>query len=598
MKKNLISYRTKLLLLVFCVCSFMGSYCFSQSLVEQLQKLEAGESTTVSVDTETSSNNDFKVNAQMDRSDRTYMPGESFRLKINSEKSGHLYIACESGGKTNLIFPNDHAKANQISARREYTFPATGAPFAWRIQGKPGTKENLILVVAERPLNINGFDLNSLSNQEKELFATNPVEVVPNFKMGSTTLGYQIVDKRPQTPSTTPTPGPTRPSSNTKRIAMIFTQTHMINPDSRKLERDRNIEFRVDNAIHVGNVLKKLGGINGDVDILYGEDFNKRKIKEAFANLARKTNPGDEIFIYWESHGGTGIKDTTGREPDGKHEFLCMVDYATNEKDGYIQDDEFADMLGVFKDRRVMILMEACHSGGLLESSSRNINRSVLDTSDLLSDARLCSVCKGDIDYSDLVSKNSGILNFSDIRGNSESGSEMSFSSFATASEGTPSSGNLLQSLHSLTKSAKGDTPDEQVFVTNVASRLAQTISKDINSQTPNLSIIFSSSKHEVSYCASVDEKGEIITLPDSEGTQRRIGAPVLSLVMVMADTQGNLTTNRDRAYFDDVWNVAKELIPANVARIAASSAGARGATQMPVYMNTIKDVCVRPATR
>ena len=596
---NIIRRTLQMSFLSLTVCFFLSTpppNLFAQSIMEQLKALESGNPVTPSPnnETETDTNSDFKIIASMDRPDRTYLSGESFRVRIRTEKPGHLYIACESDGKKTLIYPNDYAKANLISARTEYVLPANNAAFTWRIHGKPDTKEKILIVVSERPLNMKEFDINSLPDQEKDLFSINPVEVVPNFRIGQVAIDYTIVEKRSQPPQ--PTPTPTMPTTRPRRIAMIFSQTHKVNPETRRVEEDRNVKFRIDNAIHITNVLKSYGRIDGNVDILRGTDFNKKKIKETFAKLARETNPGDEIFIYWESHGGTGIPDRTGREPDGKHEFLCMYDYRPNAAytDGYILDDEFADMLAVFKDRRLMILLEACHSGGMMRSSSRSFTER-----ELISDAEFRNACQGNVDYSDLLATRKRILDFSDVRGHVPLASEVNFSFTAPSSENAPAAGGLRQSLRSLVNNAKNDDSSEElVFVANVQSRLAQTLAKDIDPQTPNLAIIFSCSKHESSWCAAVDADGEIITLPDSTGTNRLIGAPVLALILAMTDAQGELTANKDRALFDDAWGVAKDLIPKNGARLARLAPDAGNPTQTPVYMNTIKDICIRPPSQ
>lgn len=520
----------------------------------------------------------FQVMVAMNRENRTYMPGEYFQLSISTERRGYLYITSTSAtGETSLIFPNEFVRDKRIYPGSVYIFPAERAPFAWQVHGEPGTVERLAVVVSERPLAMKGFDFSSLPSHEKSLFNSKIVQVVPNVGtgvsrsgIGSVELEFQIVGGGPH-----PQPGPERPdhpapTGKTKRVGMIFSQTHMNDKDGN-YEEDRNADYRVANAIHVVNALNKYGKFDEKIGIIYEKDFNKKKITETFAELAQKTNPGDEIFIYWESHGETGKRDTGGRESDGKHESLCMYDYYTNKKDGYILDDDFAEMLTVFKGRRVMILMEACHSGGLLESSSRNTNTNAKNISNQLSKENLSRVCRGDIDYTSLVKNSKSVLNFSDVRSNNAQGS-------------------LLDAVGSLAGGkgdAKGES-NEQVFLKNFAARLKK--AKDLSADTPDLAIIFSCSKQEVSYCTTLDDKGEEVMLADSNGVKRKIGAPVYALVLAMAKTDSNQTL------FDDVWNIAKDLIPANAARIAAGNENARDATQVPVYMNTVKDICIRPA--
>lgn len=86
--------------------------------------------------------------------------------------------------------------------------------------------------------------------------------------------------------------------------------------------------------------------------------------------------------------------------------------------------------------------------------------------------------------------------------------------------------------------------------------------------------------------------------IPDSEGKNHPIGAPTYSLLLTLNDTEGKYIKDKNKTTMDDVWNLAKVIIPANAERISQLCEEQRGKTQVPVYMNTIPDVCVRPAAQ
>lgn len=132
-----------------------------------------------------------------------------------------------------------------------------------------------------------------------------------------------------------------------------------------------------------GITLRSLGDFDEMLTVA-GEYLNKEQVTATFAALAKQTNPGDEIFIYWNGHGGV-TKDDDGDERDfaggqtvstaggqsaDGDETVSL--YETNLCEGEarfratsLTDDEVGVLFAKLKGRKVVAFFETCHSGGL-----------------------------------------------------------------------------------------------------------------------------------------------------------------------------------------------------------------------------------------
>lgn len=387
-------------------------------------------------------------------------------------------------------------------------------------------------------------------------------------------LGPESSQPTPSTPSTTP-------SANHKRIAFIFSQTHEFDVRKREFVPDRNIIFRVGNYIQVRSALKRFGKFDV-IGSLAGPDLTKANVKQVFQLLAKETQPGDEIFIYWESHGATDddniFPDRRSEEADGRHEFLYLGIPAP---DQVILDDEFAEMLLLLKERRVMLLMEACHSGGLLAhgaQGSRNLSPLIKSFSTNAPETfaeEMNELC-GNYDYTSIRPLLDNIITSSASTTN-----RTSLADFA---------GNNRSGKKSL-------------FFRNAFKKFQE---KDIQGDHPNLSVIFSSGETENSYCPLVNTKNETVVydlekrrwlaMKNPEGKVLPVGAPVFALIVALSDTSGKYSQG-DHTDFADVWKIAKDLIPANNGRIDSNQpVSERNGSQTPQYLNNTGPIDIRPA--
>ncbi|MBQ8363424.1 MAG: caspase family protein, partial [Thermoguttaceae bacterium] len=122
-----------------------------------------------------------------------------------------------------------------------------------------------------------------------------------------------------------------------------------------------------------------------DVDetiTISGKYLNKKQIDNVFDILAKKTEPNDEIFVYWNGHAGPvsfsdadgvvtrddlGVKD----EADGCDEYLSLyecfkpVRNLEEAREQRMIDDDLAANFKKLAGRRVTAFFEVCHAAGL-----------------------------------------------------------------------------------------------------------------------------------------------------------------------------------------------------------------------------------------
>lgn len=497
----------------------------------------------------------FRVNVRCSHSDHTYHPDEPVQLFIQSEKDGYVYIR---DGKNQQVYPNEYHSQNAITAGQEQRYPPENAPFTWKFDGaKP--QEELTVYVSRTPL------------------AAKDLITMPTEEIVKITMTFHIRDAA-TTPPTTPTPEP-EPSSKSQRYLAMFIQTHVTHYQTGEWILDRNFRYRVGNSVQVRHAMLNVGEC-ADLGLITGTDFTKPKIYRAFQNMLEKTKPGDEIFIYWESHGGPTNKfgDTTG-EADGVNEvlFLSSVKYhpeaekiADLTPEDILTDDEFAELVTSLKDRKVMIIMEACFSGGMVEGAANNQlfsrSRSPFPRNELEEIGQvIIHLSNQPLNLQPIWRESSTICNYDDVPMNQRFAANRSRSGF-------------------------------QSFANQFFRKI-----KDIQTDHNNLAMFMSCSEDESSWCAVINpQTGEVFLLKCGELDDNKelvlpIGAPVYALLLVMVDKEGKYTKTPGHPTFDDFIQVANRLIPANNARIVRLHPNHAGNTQVPRSINNIGEVLLIP---
>jgi len=135
----------------------------------------------------------------------------------------------------------------------------------------------------------------------------------------------------------------------------------------------------------------KLNGVSLDLDMMTEMaqlmGFQKRGIKtleheqattanvyQTFDNwLVKGTAPEDRVLIYFSGH-GSQVPDENNDETDKFDEVLLLYDTSLSVKNGrqtltgVLHDDRFHRMLAQIESTNILIILDACHSGGATRS--------------------------------------------------------------------------------------------------------------------------------------------------------------------------------------------------------------------------------------
>ncbi len=108
------------------------------------------------------------------------------------------------------------------------------------------------------------------------------------------------------------------------------------------------------------------------IKILTDEQATAKGILRAFDNwLIRGSKRGDNVLFFYSGHGTYVIDDNDHDETDGVDEALCPVDSrkTSRGKANLIRDDEINQRLKKLRGRKVLVIVDACHSGTITKSA-------------------------------------------------------------------------------------------------------------------------------------------------------------------------------------------------------------------------------------
>jgi uncharacterized caspase-like protein len=107
--------------------------------------------------------------------------------------------------------------------------------------------------------------------------------------------------------------------------------------------------------------------------VLLNEKATLRNIQRVLREgLPAVTGPGDLVIIYWSGHGGR-TSNLDGTEPDGYDEYLVPYDGrlepAAAVRSTMLLDKTFGRWVQELDGRRLVVIIDACHSGGQTQAA-------------------------------------------------------------------------------------------------------------------------------------------------------------------------------------------------------------------------------------
>lgn len=333
----------------------------------------------------------FLLRVDVDRPQRVYRNGEFIQVSVRSERAGYLYLFyCDASQNVTCLFPNQIQKDNYIPAGETVVVPAAESQFRLRV-GRPFGSEVLKAVVTTSPLA--ALELQSLTKggfaavQPKNLKAVF-VEVQgaggPGEPAGPrqwaehylqlTTVGDQeavpaqpTLAALPQLPGDVPVESPsvTTPPATAERSAKrvgVF-----IGVSKYEDQSIRPLRAAAKDATTMAAVMRQQGKLQETV-LLVDHNATLDNIRRVVQDgLPATTSPGDLVIIYWSGHGGR-TSNLDGTESDGYDEYLVpsngRLEPADAIRSTMLLDKTFGRWLLSLDGRRVIVILDACHSGG------------------------------------------------------------------------------------------------------------------------------------------------------------------------------------------------------------------------------------------
>lgn len=148
-----------------------------------------------------------------------------------------------------------------------------------------------------------------------------------------------------------------------------------------KINGDKDVPF-------VEEMLKNAKFKVGNIRKLVNQQATKAAIVDAFGKLAAQSKRGDVVYVHFSGH-GQQMKDVHNDEKDGLDE--CWIPYDAYLKpcvkdrgEKHLTDDEVNYYLNAIRDKvgdtgKMLVVIDACHSGGATRGDEDEVVRGVDD---------------------------------------------------------------------------------------------------------------------------------------------------------------------------------------------------------------------------
>ncbi len=297
----------------------------------------------------------FLVRVEVDHGNAIYRLGDTLTVTVTSARSGYLYLYYfMADGTVSCLFPNMYQPDNKIEAHVPMVVPAQGAKFRLRI-GPPIGWEYLKAVVSLRPLT--KLDIRTLTAQPMTEVAPDGIRAV------------YVQELKPE---------PTKWAEHHVRIRTIGPDDPMPRGMARRVgafvgiskfkdKRIRPLLTPHRDAAAMHEFMRGEGGLD-EAFLLVDQQATLREVRRLISETLRdKTSPGDTVILYMSTHGAR-CADDNGDEDDGFDELLVMHDSDITSIDTIrattLVDDQFGRWLQQLDRRRIIVILDACHSAG------------------------------------------------------------------------------------------------------------------------------------------------------------------------------------------------------------------------------------------
>jgi hypothetical protein len=325
----------------------------------------------------------WMVRVAVDRQDRAYVVGEDVNIQAISEQPGYLYLFnIDAASENTLLFPNRFRPDNRIPARSVIRVPG---PAGFRIRVGPrglGT-ETLLAVVTKRPLEeMRPEDFSRegptplRGDQLERLLAEATLgrrDVAGGLREARSDLrrrdpqGYARRSREWAEHSIQIRTAPSRGSGQPQRVGLIVGISRY-----PSLPEKEQLRFAHRDAQRVAEAARRVGRFARG-NLLIDAGATLQKIRAAFQELVASTRPGDTVLIFWSGHGGRVKTDNPARP------FIYYLLPYDSDPQTFFHEDELGRWVQALDGRKVMVVIDACFSGGHIEGAKTGTRESIIE---------------------------------------------------------------------------------------------------------------------------------------------------------------------------------------------------------------------------
>jgi hypothetical protein len=353
----------------------------------------------------------WMVRVDVDHKDRVYRTGDLLTATVRSERAGYLYLFnVDVDGEVTCLFPNKSQSNNKIEANTDIVVPDPNKPdFRIRVD-EPTGRELLKAIVTTQPLKDSTLKDLKLDDLKK---ATGPkyqavsgksvkklsVELItgdPDAQVaedGVQAYKDKVRQDKPQQylqqaggwaehqveittigkGSVPPTQGTTGKPRQQERVGVFIGIGQF--QDKQAIH---SLQCSDKDALEMEIALHKTAGLTRTFPLINKEATFRRIQQTICKDVADATRPGDLVLIYWSGHGGrcpSGDPNKSGELQD----FLVPYDGRLGNgtdldsiRSSMVLDDTFARWIQALDGRKVVVILDACHSGGQIEGAAKS----------------------------------------------------------------------------------------------------------------------------------------------------------------------------------------------------------------------------------
>ncbi|MDM8558527.1 caspase family protein [Candidatus Parabeggiatoa sp. HSG14] len=152
----------------------------------------------------------------------------------------------------------------------------------------------------------------------------------------------------------------------------VLAAQHALVVGINQYQHVNKLEGAVNDALLLWDVLRHLQVQLPDNRVLLDNQATRATFFKAWQDMLKHAKPGDTLILSFSGHGGQKPDGDPIDEKDHKDETLLFHDFNVYDSSkGYITDDEIYGLFQEADAYKIVFLVDACHSSGMVRSTER-----------------------------------------------------------------------------------------------------------------------------------------------------------------------------------------------------------------------------------